>query len=120
FTAALNINGGAGDDAISLNSSINFASGKNLTVDLQDDDPTPGIDAISVGTGAALTLSGGGAATLKASKSIAFGPNSSVITASGPIMVEANQQLTPTSGDFVGVKILGGTVTSGSGTISLA
>src|SRR5207302_8560088 len=37
LTAGLTIDGGTGSDTIALNSSITFASNKNLSVDLQSD-----------------------------------------------------------------------------------
>ena len=112
LTAALTINGGKGNDTINLNGPISFASGKDLNVDLQDDDASPGTDAISLGSNADLILQGSGKATLKASKSISLTAGSSIVTASGEILLEANQQSAPTSGDFIGINLDGGTIDS--------
>jgi autotransporter-associated beta strand protein len=120
FTAALTINGGTGNDTINLNSSMSLAADNSLNVDLQDDDAAPGVDVINVGSGAVISLSGNGAATLRASKNIAFAAGSGLITTNGAIIVEANQQATPTSGDFVGVLVSGaGILSNGSGNITV-
>jgi|GEM_PF-5913899 len=120
LNASLKINGGTGNDTVNLNGDITFAAGKNLDVDLQDDAASPGIDRINVGTDANLVLSGTGTATLKASRNILLDSGSSVEVVDGNLTVEANQQATPTSGDFVGVLVDRGVIESaGSGTVTV-
>ena len=114
LTAGLTINGGIGDDTISLNSSITFAANKNLNIDLQDDDPTPGIDVINMSSAGNYVLSGTGAAVFKASKNIQIGGH--LATVDGAITLEANQQAVATTGNFVGVNVLGTSVVENTGT----
>jgi hypothetical protein len=125
FTALppLTINGGTGDDQVFMNGDITFAANANLDLDLQNDDANPGTDVITLNTDANLSLSGTGAITLKASKSIETKSGSSLSAIAGNILIEANQQATPTSGSFNGIShrgtisILGGN--SGVGIVSL-
>ncbi|MCI0332736.1 MAG: hypothetical protein L0228_05895, partial [Planctomycetes bacterium] len=119
FGSALTINGGTGDDTVNLNADINFAAGNSLNVDLQDDDATPGIDAINVGADANLVLAGSGAATLKSSRNIVLAAGSSIVTASGAVVLEANQQATPTAAAFIGIAVGNATISSTSGSITL-
>src|SRR5262249_41110854 len=116
FNASVTIDGGTGDDTVNLNSDLTLAAGRNLNVDLQDDAPTPGTDQITVGAGANLVLSGAGAATLKASRYIALDTGASVEVVDGNLTVEANHQLTPTSGDFIGVILNAAAVLRSTGT----
>jgi hypothetical protein len=119
FNAALTVNGGTGDDTVNLNADITFASDKNLDIDLQDDDATPGTDVINVGTGANLILSGTGAATLKASRNIVLN-SSSLTTVNGGITLHANQQASATAGNFIGLDANSATIqTTGTGNIEL-
>ncbi len=120
FGANLTINGGTGNDTINLNSDINFAANNSLDVDLQNDDSTPGLDAVSIGANANLILAGSGAATIKVSKNIALASGSSIVTVNGNLTLEANQQTTASSGNFIGVfatNALASVTGSGSATI---
>ena len=120
FNAALTINGGIGDDVINLNASITFATNLSLNLDLQNDDPLPGVDSINIGANANLLLSGSGTATLKASRNVLLFPGSSVVTENGALTIEGNQQTTPSAGDFSGVEVNGGTVqTTGTGLVTV-
>ncbi len=120
FAAALTISGGDGDDVLNLNADITFAADHSLDLDLQNDAASPGIDTINIGPGANLVLAGSGSATLKASRNISFAAGSSVVTANGTILVEANQQTVATAGDFVGVQLNGGIVQStGAGVVTV-
>lgn len=119
FNAAMTVNGGIGDDTINLNADITFANNKSLDVDLTNDDASPGIDTINVGSNANLILSGTGAATLKASRNIAMAAGSSVTTVNGAITVVANSAGTA-SGNFSGIELNDADLaTLGTGTISL-
>ncbi|MBK6589387.1 MAG: Ig-like domain repeat protein [Acidobacteria bacterium] len=120
FTASLTINGGTGNDTVSLNADINFAAGNNLDVNLQNDNaPNPaGTDTINVGPNANLILTGTGAATLAASRNIAMASGSSITTVNGNLTLNANQQATPTPGYFYAVDLQNATLTtSGRGNI---
>ena len=121
LTSGLTINGDAGDDFISLNGDIAFASDKSLNLDLQNDDASPGSDQITIATNANLILAGSGAATLKASRTIALTTGSSLFTVNGNIQLEANQQLVPTTGFFDGISLVSGSsvTASGSGSVTL-
>ena len=120
FKASLTINGGTGDDTVNLNADITFASDNNLEVDLTDDAVAGDVDAINIGANVDLILSGVGAVTLKVSKSIALANGSSVVTVNGNLSLQANQQVTPTAGNFIGIDIHGASIgTSGSGNVEL-
>jgi uncharacterized repeat protein (TIGR01451 family) len=114
LTAGLTINGGTGDDTINLNAAITFAAGKNLDIDLQNDDAAPGVDTINSSSTANLVLSGTGAAVLKASRNIQLAGR--LATENGNITLEANQQPVASTGNFVGVNVLGTSVTENTGT----
>lgn len=101
YNAALTINGGTGNDAVNLNADISFAAGKNLSIDLQDDDLTPGVDQINFGSNTDLVLAGTGVAVLKASRNIILNAGSSIVTMHGNLTLEANQQVGSTSGTLV-------------------
>ncbi|MCO6459575.1 MAG: VCBS repeat-containing protein, partial [Pirellulaceae bacterium] len=120
YDASLTINGGTGDDTIHLNADITFAAGNSLDVNLQDDDASPGVDAINVGAGIDLALSGSGSATLQASRKITLASGSSIVTADGAITLHANQQPTPTAGNFIGINVSNASIGSASGAITLA
>ncbi|MBB3836022.1 surface protein [Runella defluvii] len=113
----LTINGGTGDDEVNLNGNITFVSNANLDLDLQNDDATaPGTDALSIAANAIVTLSGTGTATVKVSKNATINSGGSLQTQNGNLVVEANQQTTPSSGDFAGVDVNGGSLkVTGSG-----
>jgi hypothetical protein len=124
FTANLpnlTINGGTGDDAVNLNGNITFATNANLDVDLQNDDPTPGIDNVSFAGGSDLILSGTGTATIKASKNIIMQNSNLLRTANGNLTIEANQQATPTTGYyFHGIDLTASIIeATGTGIVSI-
>src|SRR5262249_29284398 len=100
------IDGGIGDDEVTFNGSVHFA---NLDVDLQNDAPTPGTDRVTL-AGGALVQSSGGAITIRCSRNVMVNASSTLQTGDGALVVEANQQASPTSGDFVGVSINGGLI----------
>ncbi len=83
-------------------------------------DATPGTDTVNFGTNANLILSGAGTATVKASRNVAFASGSSLVTANGNLVVEANQQTTATSGNFIGVNVDNGLIRStGTGLVTV-
>lgn len=101
----LTINGGTGNDDIRFNGNITFASNANLNVDLQDDDPMPGIDNIIIGPSSNLNLTGTGMSIMRVSRTIYFAISSILRTVNGNISLEANQQAIATMGNFNGVSI---------------
>ena len=119
FTAGLNIHGGTGDDTINLNGGINFDAGQHLNVDLQNDDPNPGIDTITIGGTANYVLSGAGHAILTASKSILVNSGGHLATQDGALTLAANQQATSTSGNFKGVSVSGTIESTGTGIVTV-
>lgn len=117
---SLTLNGGIGDDTVNFNGDITFASGASLDVDLQNDNVTPGTDAVIVAANANVITAGSGTVAVKVSKNIALASGSSFETVDGGITLEANQQGTPTSGGFVGVDVSNGLVRStGTGVVSV-
>ena len=120
LTGAVTINGDGGNDTVNLNADITFASGNSLNVDLTNDAAGGDVDQINVGANANLVLSGSGAATLKASRNIALASGSSVTTVNGNLIVEANQQGTPTVGNFIGINVNNGLIqASGTGAVTV-
>ncbi len=118
---SLTVNGGTGDDTVNFNGDISFAANANLDVELQNDDAAPGTDTVNVAANANLITSGTGSITVKVSRNVALASGSSLETVNGGITIEANQQGTATSGDFVGVDVNGGLVQStGTGVVSVA
>jgi hypothetical protein len=118
FTTALpslTLNGGTGDETINFNGDINFVSNASLNVDLQNDDPSPGIDQIVFASGAVLALTGTGSATLKVSRNITMATASGITTVNGALSVEANQQVTPTAGSFQGINMAGNSLLQATG-----
>ncbi|MEQ1828041.1 MAG: FG-GAP-like repeat-containing protein, partial [Pirellula sp.] len=119
YNASLTISGDAGNDTVNLNGDITFASNKSLDVDITDDAIIGDVDSIQFGTNANLILLGSGAASLKASKSIAMASGSSVVTVNGSIILGANNAGT-TTGDFDAIDVNGATIQStGSGNVTL-
>ncbi|HAK75548.1 MAG TPA: hypothetical protein DCM71_01225, partial [Runella sp.] len=118
---SLSINGGTGDDQVNFNGDINFVANANLDVDLQNDDANPGTDQVSFANNANLLLTGTGAAVIKVSRNIIFNNGTaSLETTDGNLTLEANQQTTASTGNFIGVAINGATVrVNGTGTLSV-
>ncbi|MFN8348761.1 MAG: hypothetical protein U0X91_27425 [Spirosomataceae bacterium] len=116
---SLTINGGSGDDDVNLNGSITFAANANLNIDLQDD-PGPGTDAVVLADNTNVVLSGTGTATLKMSKSFTINNGALLQTANGALTIEANRQSPPSTGDFTGVNVIGGTLQAiGTGIVTI-
>jgi len=115
----LTVNGGTGDDTVNLNGDIIFVANANLDLDLQNDDLTPGTDAVSVAANANLLTSGTGAITVKVSKNISLAAGSSFETQNGNLTLTANQGAISTPGAYAGIKINGALSSSGSGNILL-
>jgi autotransporter-associated beta strand protein len=113
---SLTINGGQGTDVVAFNGNITFAVNKNLDVNLQNDDPTPGIDDVSVN--GALITSGTGTVDVRASEDVIINSAGRLQTQNGNLTVEANQQATSTATEHDGVVVDGGTIEStGSGNV---
>ncbi len=115
---SLTINGGQGADSVNFNGAITFAANANLDVNLQDDDPTPGIDDVSVA--GQLTTSGTGTIDLRASEEIDVNSGGGLQVENGNLTIEANLQTPTTATEHDGVQVNGGTVQStGTGNISI-
>ncbi len=106
----LSLSGGRQNDEISINGDLTFQAGAGLDIDLQNDDPVPGIDRIIVGFNVNITLSGDGEAVLRASRHIEFAPQSSLQTEDGDLTMEGNIQPNPSTGNFQGVFLNSATV----------
>ena len=116
---SLTINGGIGDDVVNFNGNINFATNASLDVDLQNDATLVGIDQVNIAANRNIQLQGAATATIKASRNITFNPNSSLNTANGNVILEANQQASQTAGNFMGILFKQAKLQTGSGEISL-
>ncbi|GAB2639316.1 hypothetical protein GCM10027035_36330 [Emticicia sediminis] len=117
---SMTVNGGTGNDNINFNGNISFTANNNLNLDLQNDDASPGTDAISLAANTNIILAGTGTATLKMSKNLTVNVGAVLRTVNGALLVEANQQTTPTIGDFTGVNVLGGTIeATGTGNVTI-
>lgn len=99
---------------ITFNGAITFAANKNLSGDAS------GTVNLSGPTSDLLT-SGTGTISLKTARNLVMAASSSLETVNGGITVEANQQVGPTAGNFIGVDIASAALvrTTGSGNISL-
>jgi hypothetical protein len=115
---SLKLNGDAGNDQVNFSGSITFAANASLDANLQDDSATLDTDSAVVASGVQLITSGTGTIDVRVSKSVIVGGR--LQTQNGDLTVEANRQVTATSGAFVGVGISGGTIqTTGTGNISI-
>lgn len=122
FTAALpniTVNGGDGNDNVNLTGNLTFAADANLDLNLQNDSATPGVDTFTVSSGKTIAFSGAGGLDARVSQFINLA-GATITSVNGNIYCEANQQATPTSGNFIGIEVTGGAVQiSGSGNITL-
>ncbi len=112
YPASIDINGGSGGDTVNLNGAITFAADRSLTVDaLTINAPNTTSDIVTSGTGSV---------SLTATRNIVLGSESSITTVNGGITLSANQQVTPTVGDFIGLEANNSMIqTTGTGNISL-
>ncbi|WP_236978598.1 right-handed parallel beta-helix repeat-containing protein, partial [Membranihabitans maritimus] len=118
---SLEVSGGGGDDQVRFIGDLSFMPDAHLTADLQADGATPGEDRIAVTNGTEIRLSGSGRLTYKVSRNIEVNGATSLVSAeNGDIVMEANQQSIPTSGNFHGIYINGSTIEyTGTGNIFL-
>ena len=114
FVAAIVINGDTGFDTINLNSNLSLG------------DATPGntgnltVTAEAIHVTADIATSGTGAISLIASRNVSLSSGSSLTTVDGEMLVQANQQLMPTAGNFVGVDLNNAVIQStGTGTVTV-
>ncbi|WP_254512303.1 cadherin domain-containing protein [Anatilimnocola floriformis] len=66
-----------------------------------------------------LIASGTGSISLTTTRNISLGLFASITTASGDLSLSANQQVAPSTGSFVGIEIIGGTINVGNGNLSI-
>ncbi|HVX64613.1 MAG TPA: hypothetical protein VHC19_28590, partial [Pirellulales bacterium] len=86
----------------------------NFTLDLHNSPAAPGLEFSGASSFGANTLD----ATV--STSIVLNSGADVSTSSGDITLKANQQATPTSGNFVGINVNNATLATATGAITLA
>ena len=103
----LSVNGGTTDDSITLGGTILLKPGVHLDVNLQDDAASPGLDRITLADNARICATGNSMIVLKASRDVEVASGASVETEDGNIIIEANQQLNASSGNFSGVRVMG-------------
>jgi uncharacterized repeat protein (TIGR01451 family) len=114
---SLTVNGGTGNDTVNLNGDITFAANASLDADLQNDDATPGTDALTVATNANLITSGTGTITVKVSRNVTLNTGSSFETVNGGVNVVAAGVAT---GNYQGILISQATLrTTGTGALNL-
>lgn len=114
----LYINGGAGNDTVNFNGDITFAAGNDLDVELQSG--APNANSVNVAANANLITSGNGTIDVRCSRNVAMASGSSFEVQDGDLTVEANQQSTNSTGNFVGVNLDGGTLKStGAGYVTV-
>jgi hypothetical protein len=117
---SLTINGGTGNDNVQFSGAVTFAPNANLDIDMQNDDPTPGLDRVDFFTGGQLQLSGTGSATIKVSQAVTIVGSTLLQVQNGNLTIEINQQATPTTGTSSGLFLNGGTFrTTGTGNINV-
>ncbi len=99
----LDVNGGEGDDVVRVmgSNSMNY-----LFIDLTDDANDPGIDVVNIQGSIAATE-----ATIKVSKNVFIGSTGSINASTG-LTIEANVGTVLTTGNFKGIEVNGGTLTS--------
>ena len=118
---SLTLNGGTDDDAVNLNGDITFATNASLDVDLQNDDAAPGADRVTLANNANVVATGTGSITVKASRNVLLNAGSSLDTVNGNLTLEGNQQVTPTTGNFYGVRLNAATArVTGTGALSVS
>lgn len=102
----LSISGGRQNDIININGDLTFLADAGFDLDLQNDDPVHGNDRIVFASGANVTLSGVGKATVKASQGITFNTGSGLSTVDGDLLLEGNIQPNPATGNFKGIELI--------------
>jgi len=118
---SMTLNGGTGDESINFNGDITFVANASLNVDLQNDDPAPGADMVSFAASVNIQLLGNGISTIRVSRNILMAASSSIVTVNGAMTIEANQQVTPSTGTFNGISLASGALiqTTGSGILTV-
>ena len=114
FDAGLTIGStGSEFNSVTFAGAVTLASGKNLSANASSTISLPNATSN-------LTTSGAGAISLTSLANISLGSGSSLTSGSGAIALSANQQGTPSSGNFIGINVSGGTITSTSGPVTLS
>ena len=116
---SVTVNGDAGNDNVNFTGNITFATDANLDVNLQNDSVTPGVDTFTVSAAKTLAFTGTGGLDARVSQYVVIG-SATITTVNGNINIEANQQATPTSGNFIGIDATPGALScTGTGNIIL-
>lgn len=115
FGNSTTIQTGAG---VSFNHGVTMAANKSLTVTaLGTSNGTIGLTTAN----ADLSATGTGSISLTTARDISMLNGSSITTVNGALTLSANQQVTPTSGFFTGLKVNGGLVqVTGTGALTVA
>lgn len=101
-----------GDITMEGTANITWSSANSLTF-LADNDFILSPNAI-------IQATGGGSLSVTAARSIQLGAGSAMMTTHGNLTLSANQQVSPTAGNFAAIHVNGGTVRSlGTGAVSL-
>ena len=128
---SLTIDGGRGDDEVNLTGDLAFSADANLDVNLQNDTAPAnatsdtnyndvGTDSVTVADNSNVVASGTGTIVVKCSRNVVIASGGSLETADGALIVAANQQATPSTGDFIGVNVNGGLVRAiGNGSVRI-
>jgi hypothetical protein len=114
FNAGLTI-GAAGSEfsTVTFAGGITLAANKSIAVDATGTISLPNATSD-------VAVSGTGSVTLTTARNISFSNGSSIAAANGAISLSANQQATPTSGNFVGVDVNGAAIqASGTGGVTV-
>ncbi|MCB1205227.1 MAG: filamentous hemagglutinin N-terminal domain-containing protein, partial [Verrucomicrobiae bacterium] len=105
--------GGSGDITLAGNTNISWSSANSLSF-IADRD-------FLLSANALIESSGSGSFSVSAARAIQLLPNSAVRVKDGSLTLAANDQSTPTSGTFAGVKVDGASVEStGAGIVSVS
>jgi CSLREA domain-containing protein len=115
---SLTINGNQGNDTVNFTGSTTFGAAASLDVNLQNDDPTPGIDRVLVN--GQLVVSAAGKIDIRTSQDVTVNSGGKLQVENGNLTVEGNQPAISNATNHHGVDINGGTIQStGTGNISV-
>ncbi len=114
----LQIYGGTNTDTVNFNGDITFASGNSLYVSLEND---AGASSVNLAANANLVVTGTAAIGIYCRRNLQLNAGSSLEVLDGDLVVEANQQASPMSGNFIGVNLDGATIKStGTGYLTIS
>lgn len=119
---SLTISSGAGVDVVNFTGDVTFGSARSLSI-VALESGTPTMETVNVAADANVRVTGASASqsiTISCARSVSVETGGSLeSTAGGNVTVTANAQATPATGDFIGVRVNGGTIGSASGTVAV-